>query len=116
MWDHPSRETVASSAVESRDDRPSTQPKKRVVAVQFLPYGSPEYAYAGSQRRSGRDRRLRGSDVFYKGPERRGRERRVRAVPPGRRDVVSAYPERWMAPMILASIVSAGLRMLKPPA
>jgi hypothetical protein len=59
-----------------------TQPKKRVVAVRSLPYGAPEEGYTGPERRSGTDRRLRGSDVFYNGPERRRQERRARAVPP----------------------------------
>jgi hypothetical protein len=59
-----------------------TQPKKRVLAVRSLPYGAPEDRYTGQDRRSGTDRRLRGSDVFYAGPERRLKERRAQAVPP----------------------------------
>jgi hypothetical protein len=81
MMPRRTRQTRAVSA----DEVDLTQPKKRVVAVQSLPYGGPEERSTGPERRSGNDRRLRGTDVFYHGPERRSIERRARAAPPSRK-------------------------------
>jgi hypothetical protein len=53
-----------------------TRPNSRVVAVRSL-LGNPDQRHMAPERRSVTDRRLRGSDVFYKGADRRVNDRRA---------------------------------------